>query len=445
MKLNQFKNKNVLILGLGWEGQDSFLFLRKIFPEKKIGLADQLKFEKLSRSFQKILKKDKKIQIHLGKNYLKSLKKYEVIIKAPGIPLRVLKPYLKKEQIITSQTKIFFENCPGKIIGVAGTKGKGTTASLIYKILKTGGIKTYLVGNIGKPALSFLLKAKKIFVYELSSFQLMDLKKSPQIAVFLNTWPDHLDYHKNLQEYIKANAKITEYQKENDFLIYNSQDEIIKKIAEKSKAQKIPIKGRYYLLNLQAAKKVGKIFKIPKKTIFRAIKEFKRQSHRLELVGQFKEIKFYDDSASTIPETTIAAIDALGKKLKTIILGGSEKNLDFRELGKKITKSQIKTVILFPVSGERIWQAIRSTFISQGKNLPKHFFVDKMQEAVKLAYQYTQKGEICLLSPGSASFGLFRDYKERGNLFKKWVKFFAKPKQFAHRTKAEDFEKIRSY
>jgi len=157
MKLDELKNKSILILGFGREGQDTFLFLRKLFPKKVLGIADQS---------PKISLRDKKTEFSLGEKYLKAIKDYDVIIKSPGIPFKVLpKACLKK---ITSQTKIFFDNCPGKIVGVTGTKGKSTTCSLIYQILKKGGIKVHLVGNIGQPVLSSLLKAKKDDVFVMS-------------------------------------------------------------------------------------------------------------------------------------------------------------------------------------------------------------------------------------------------------------------------------------
>jgi UDP-N-acetylmuramoylalanine--D-glutamate ligase len=167
---------------------------------------------------------------------------------------------------------------------------------------------------------------------------------------------------------------------------------------------------------------VGKIFKVPKEKIARAIKNFKPLPHRLELVGKFKGITFYNDALSTIPETAIAALDALGKGVQTIILGGFDRKLNFKKLAKRILKSEIKNVILFPTTGEKIWRALRLASLSQGKKLPRHFFVNNMSEAVKLAYQYTEREKICLLSTASTSFSIFRDYKEKGNLFKKYIK-----------------------
>ncbi|MDP2664113.1 MAG: Mur ligase family protein, partial [bacterium] len=244
--LEELKNKKVLILGFGREGRDTFLFLKKLFPKKVIGVADRNPKPDLGRLKLSSGRK------HFGKDYLKSLKNYEVIIKSPGIPFKILpKPALKK---LTSQTEIFFDNCPGKIVGITGTKGKSTTSAMIYKVLKAGGIKTHLIGNIGKPVLSFLSKPVKdedqqVYVYELSSHQLYNLRKSPQIAVFLNIYPEHLDYYRSFKEYVKAKANITLWQKKEDYLIYNSRDKLVSRFVRKTKARKIPIRGRYYELD----------------------------------------------------------------------------------------------------------------------------------------------------------------------------------------------------
>ncbi len=439
MKLNILKNKSILILGLGREGIDTFNFLRKIFPKKVLGLAGQ------SRN-KNLIRKNKKIKFHLGKNYLKAIKNYDIIIKSPGvlIHLREIENAFKKGKII-SQTEIFFDNCPGTIIGITGTKGKSTTSSLIYQILKQAGKKVRLVGNIGKPALSSLLKATKndIFVYELSSHQLYNLKKSPHISVLLNIFPEHLDYYKNFKEYVKAKQNICLWQTKNDYLIYNSQDKIVKKIVKTSKAKKIPFDlrtshsqilknlrminpsliGEHNFQNILAAVAVANICRVPKEKIIKAIKNFESLLHRLEFVGTRESVRFYNDSLSTIPETAIAAINVLGKDVQTIILGGYDRGLDFTKLAGKILESKIETLILLPSTGEKIWRAVlKEGRKKKFKKLPKHFFTSNMKTAVKLAFQRAQKGKICLLSPASASFGFFKDYKDRGDLFKKYVK-----------------------
>ncbi|MCX6759486.1 MAG: Mur ligase family protein [Candidatus Nealsonbacteria bacterium] len=460
MKLKELKSKRILILGFGREGRNTFRFLRKLFPKKVLGIADknekvdqsclatelpfmEAKVEKKESSSTKLSnRKIKFYKLHLGENYLKVLNDYDVIIKSPGIPFKIIpRSELRK---LTSQTEIFFDNYQGQIIGITGTKGKGTTAAMIYEILKVEGIKAHLIGNIGKPVLNLLPRPTKwgeggdearlqrpfsarpdVYVYELSSHQLYDLKKSPHIAVFLNLFADHLDYYRNFKEYADAKANITIHQKKDDYLVYNAQDKIVKEIAKKSKAKKVPIKGEYYELNKVAARAVGRLFKISSKIIEKAIKEFKHLPHRLELVGTFERITFYNDASATIPEATMAAMETLGNKVETIILGGSDKNIDFKNLAKKVLESKIKTVILFPITGKRIWKDIvrqkRKETNRKGRVL-NHFFVNNMKDAVKLAYQYTKADKICLLSTACASFSIFKDYKEKGDLFKKYVR-----------------------
>ncbi len=440
--LEELGEKKILILGFGKEGRETLKFLRKLFPNKIFGIADQKPLSELSLK-DELLKKN--VKLHLGKDYLKALKEYDLIIKSPGIPIHL--PEIEqayRQRKITSETKIFFENCKGKIVGVTATKGKSTTSTLIYKILKAQGLKVHLVGNIGKPVLSFLLRCKEndIFVFELSSHQLYDLKTSPHVAVFLNIYPEHLDYYKDFQEYLMAKANICLWQTEKDYLIYNAQDKNVSKVAKLSRAKKIPITpsqiilkklkikkfpfaGKFYCLNIAAAAAVGQIFGAKSLTIKKVIENFKPLPHRLEYVGKFKGIEFYNDSLSTIPETTIAALDSLGKRVETLILGGFDRGLDFKKLAKEILKRKIKNLILFPQTGDKIWRQILS-LIKDDSKLPKAVLVQNMKDAVKLAFEMTQKGKICLLSPASPSFGLFRDYRDRGNLFKKYVKYYGK-------------------
>ncbi|MFZ3055054.1 MAG: UDP-N-acetylmuramoyl-L-alanine--D-glutamate ligase, partial [Minisyncoccales bacterium] len=329
------------------------------------------------------------------------------------------------------QTELFFDNCPGMIIGITGTKGKSTTSSLIYSVLKEAGFKTYLVGNIETPSLSFLLKAEKkdIFVYELSSHQLQGLEMSPHIAVFLNIYPEHLDYYKDFKEYFLAKTNIVKYQKRNDYFIFNSKIKEINDLAKKAKSKKIEINSIDFakflkenqefleithIDNLIAVLNVLKILNIKEEKIIKAFKKFKRPEHRLEFVGESKGIRFYDDSIATIPEATIFALDSLGLDVETLILGGYDRGIKYEKLGERLVKSNVKNLVLFKPSGEKILKTVKGRM--------KHVFVKNMEEAVKNSFKMTSKGKICLLSPASPSFGTFRDYKERGDLFKKYIK-----------------------
>lgn len=417
MLLNKFKNKKILILGFGREGKDSYSALKKLFPSQVIGIAD----------IKKIARPDNKAVIHSGKNYMEAIKEYDVIIRAPGIPLSKIKPFITNANKVTSQTEIFFDNFEGTIIGVTGTKGKGTTSSLIYSILQKAGVNVRLVGNIGKPVLQQLLQSKKdeTFVYELSSHQLQGLKKSPHIAIFLNLFRDHLDYYKTSEEYQRAKENITRWQKAGDWFVYNKDDKKINKIAKNTKAQivafsdtdktylktiiqdkDIPLYGEFNKLNILAAVRVAKILGVSKDKIRQGIMAFHGLPHRLEFIGKYNGIEFYDDSMSTIPEVTVATVKSL-KDTDVLIIGGSEKGSDYTLMENAI--ENIKTVIAL---GDGTANKIKR----------KKIKVQSMKEAVKLAFEKGKK--LCLLSPGSASFNLFRDYAERGDLFKKWVKYY---------------------
>jgi len=441
--IQDLENKKILVLGFGIEGLDNLMFLRRFFPKKKIGIADRLEIQGLRSKFRKVLQKDQNLVLHLGRNYLKNLSNYDLIIKSPGIPpfLPEIRERRKKGARFISQTEIFFKLFPGRIVGVTGTKGKSTTAFLIYKILKEGGFRVCLAGNIGKPVLSFLEKATKrdIFVYELSCHQLYGLRKSPQVAILLNIFPEHLDYYPDFETYIQAKSNIARWQKESDFLIYNPQDEIVKKIASESKAKKIRIEPqkcqRFFrklgiskipMVNLAAAFEVGRIFGISRRIIEKTISDFQGLPHRLEYVGEYRKIKFYNDSLATIPEATIEAINRLGK-VETLFLGGFDRGLNYQKLAEVLLDRKIKNLIFFPESGPRIWEQVKKIARKRKiRKMPQAFFVSSMKEGVKLAYEQTSEGKICLLSCAAPSFGLFKDYRDRGNQFKKWVKKLGK-------------------
>ncbi len=457
----ELSSKKIIILGFSEEGIDTFIFLRKLFPDKVIGVGDKLENLKLKSRISNRIKKDRNIVWHLGKNYLKSINKYDLIIKSPGIPF--VAPEIRnafKQGKITSQTEIFLKYCPGTVIGITGTKGKGTTSSLIYRILKKEKKRVFLVGNIGNPSLAFLIKAKPkdIFIYEMSSHQLLGLKQSPNIAVFLNIFPAHLDYYKNFKEYFSAKKPIFLYQKKNNILIYNKDDKLVKNATKVVRSKKISfsmqdknsdcylsekyifykgkkimeisdfqLAGKFNLTNLMPGIIIGDIFNISRDNLINAVKSFKGLPYRLEFVGKYRGIEFYNDSLATVPEASASSIEAFGDRVKTLIAGGFDSGLHYEALAKKISKNSIENLILFPPIGKNIASLVKKYSINRknGKKI-QYFHVDNMKEAILLSFKHTSKEGICLLSPGAPSFGVFRDYKERGDLFKKYVRIYAR-------------------
>lgn len=447
MEIEGLTDKKILILGLGKEGTSTLRYIRKKFPKKLIGLADQKTLNQLDKDIQNIIKKDKNLKLYVGSNYQKDVNKFDIVFKSPG--LHITKPTTAQ---VNSQTQVFLGLFRDKIIGVTGTKGKTTTSSLIYKILKDAKIKALLVGNIGNPPFDYMEKTTNtdIFVYELSSFQLQDLKVSPHISVFLNLYKEHLNYHGGFENYKKAKLNITEWQKEGDFVVYNVDSRTVREIARKAKSTKIPfsiekklntgafikdewvyygqekvlrtndtkLKGRFNLNNILAATSVAKILNVPNYSIASSVKSFLPVKHRLEYIGNFGGVNFYNDSIATIPEATIAALETLSPNVDTLIVGGYNRGVDYTHLSKKISEEKIPNVILFPQTGKIILDGIKS----QKKYLPKHFSVKNMKAATAIAAQVTTTGKICLLSPASSSFNLFKNYQDRGEQFAREVK-----------------------
>jgi UDP-N-acetylmuramoylalanine--D-glutamate ligase len=394
------------ILGYGKEGQVSEKYLKSKFHDLKVGILDQ----------------------KTDKDYLKKQDEFDILVKTPGIP----KDKVKIEY--TTATNIFFSKIKArgnKIIGVTGSKGKSTTTSLIYSILKEAGLNVSISGNIGTPMLSALLeKADKsrIFIVELSSAQLDDIKFSPDIAVATNLFPEHMDYHKTELNYYQAKKNITKFQQAGNVFVYNSKNKKIGAWTKEIKstaipfADKIPLKdseipllGEHNRDNIKAAIAVAKLFDVSDEVIANAIKSFKALPHRLEFVGEFSGIKFYDDAISTTPESTIMAIESL-KCVDTIFLGGQDRGYSFSQLAKAIKKYKIKNVVLFPDSGKKIFKS------RKGLNILE---TSSMQEAVEFAFKNTAKGKICLLSCASPSYSLWKNFEEKGDLFQIEVKNLA--------------------
>ena len=453
MKKEDLKGKKIAVLGVGIEGASLVEFLKNEGAD--VTILDQREEAIMEKEeHYKILNLN--VPVFFGKNVFERFSEFEVIFRSPGIKKeqKELSDAERKGIIVTSQTQLFFDLCPCPIIGVTGTKGKGTTSSLIYEMLKAEGRDAYLGGNIGIPPLSFLnlLTPDSRVVLEMSSFQLQDLKSSPHIAVMLMTVPEHMDYHKDMEEYIDAKRNILRFQKPDDFAILNKDypstresdlftdakvfhvsrenetDEgcfvkdgtVLLRLRGKEQkiidASEILLPGKHNHENVCAAVVAATLAGVEKANVVKVLKTFKGLEHRLEPVRVVKGVTYYDDSFSTTPETAIAAIEAF-ENSKILILGGSSKNSDFTELGKVISESKsIKAIIGIGQEWERIKDAI-------GSNLEIKMIegCKNMEEIVKKASNVATIGDVVLLSPACASFGMFKNYKDRGNQFKEEV------------------------
>lgn len=437
--------KKIAILGFGLEGRALLKFLLRdnFYKDSEITICDR------NSHIVDLNKKLTNIFFQTGKDYLKNLEGFDIIFRSPGVSydLPEIQKALKSGIEISSMTKLFFDRIKKvkcKIIGIAGTKGKGTTATLVYKILKTSGKNVFLAGNIGKPMIELLPQLFKLnssqnvfIVLEISSFQLIDLNTSPEIATILDVFPDHLDIHKNLKEYVEAEAGIAKWQKNKDKIFFFSDNQYSKLIAQKSKGQKIPvsvenfdlfrqkdlkIRGKHNFKNAVMAASLCLSLDCPKEKIIKTAKSFRGNEHRLEFVRNIKGIQFYNDSASTIAQATVAAITAF-EEPKILIAGGQDKNLDYTPLSKEFKNSNTELIILFGKNKHKIKQALSGSKI-------KIVLVKDLQRAVDLAYQSAKEIQLkekyssifIILSPASTSFDMFLNYAERGKIFKKMVK-----------------------
>ena|SRR3989344_8134396 len=449
--MQDWKNKRISVLGVGVEGLSSAKFFTQ--QGAQVTVLDQKNESDHEPQSLDTLKK-LGIKLVLGKDAFSGLEKFDLLVRSPGIKLAHEALGKIPKEKITSQTKLFFDLCPARIIGVTGTKGKGTTASLIFEMLKAAGKDAFLGGNIGTPPLEFFPKLTKDswVVLELSSFQLQDLHKSPNIAVLLMVTSEHLDYHSDTYEYIDAKRNILRFQKPEDFAIVNRdymashesdiytdgkvfqisrergvleegsflRDDAIwirldgqeKKIID---IKDVRLPGKHNLENAAAAAMAGILVGISIERIRKTLNTFTGLEHRLELVREVRGVRYYDDSFSTTPETAIAAIEAFTEP-EILILGGSSKGADFSGLGEAINKAKnIKAII--GVGTE--WPKIKATITNNAILLIEG--ATDMKTIIAAASKIATQGNVILLSPACASFDMFKNYKDRGEQFKKEV------------------------
>jgi UDP-N-acetylmuramoylalanine--D-glutamate ligase len=448
-----FKDKKIAVIGFGVEGASSASYLAS-----KGALVTVL-------DANDIRQKIEGINFKTGSDYLSGLTEYDVIVRSPGISPTVKELVDAKEKgvLIASQTQLFLELCPGKVIGITGTKGKGTTSSLIYEMLKKEGKDAYLGGNIGLPPFAFLdkLTPQSWVVLELSSFQLLDTTISPHIAVMLMVTQEHLapdrkdqkhqTYHADIMEYVGAKRNILRFQKAEDFAIINrdypasNESDIhtdgkvlyvsreretedgcfalagtmwIQKDGNRKKVidlKEIKIPGKHNWENGAAAAMAADLAGVSVRSMREVLATFPGLEHRLELVGEVNGATYYNDSFSTTPETAIAAIKAFNEP-EVVILGGAHKGSDFTELGKVISETKnIRAIV--GIGSE--WPKIKEKITNP--NLVVIEGAKDMETIVKAASKLAQPGDVVLLSPACSSFDMFPNYQVRGKQFKEEV------------------------
>jgi len=424
------------IAGFGVEGQSTLAYLRSTGTNRII-VADTRELE-----VPEEYKQDDLTEFHFGADAFAALKKAKKVFRSPGARLDMgLQEVVDLGVPMTSQTDFFLEFAPAITIGVTGTKGKTTTSTLMYEVLKAAGKEVYLAGNMGVPMMDLYqeLESKSQFeeryvVLELSSFQLQDVKHSPNIAVILPVMPEHLDVHGSFDEYAEAKAQIVAYQKDEDlaFLhpthegtIFESLGMGRKEWIKEDKAfdrSAFPKKAEPLFENDLAVYRVAEHLGIPRDTTMTTIREFKGIEHRMEEVSNSHGITFWNDSAGTTPPATMAALETLREPL-LLILGGGEKHAEFDELFTYLKDASFVKVVVTvgPSCGSRIHEELLSS-------MPDHHFVlyhaPDYETLPELIAEHQKEIKHVLLSPACSSFDLFKDYKERGHVFKELAKSY---------------------
>ena len=460
-KLQEFNQyivgKRVAIIGVGVSNLPllDYFYEHKakvtVFDNRELDNIDQEAIDKINKY---------EMLYYFGKNNLTYLQNFDIIFRSPSaMPfLPEIEKEVERGAILTSEIEMVMMLCPGTIIGVTGSDGKTTTTSLIYEILKQKGYRCFLGGNIGIPLFTKIeeMRPEDIVVLELSSFQLMDMQVSPQISVVTNISPNHLNVHRSYEEYIEAKKNIFMYQKETGTVVLNYDNEITRSFAKDAKGKvlffsskgnipnegyvyedgimkqcrangireqllsvkEIPLRGVHNYENICAALAATSSL-VDTKNQLQAIKKFKGVEHRIELVREINGVKWYNDSIGTSPSRTMAGLSSFDENI-VLIAGGYDKHLDYAPIGKPIV-DKVGTLILMGATADKIEKAVQDELLRQGKQMPI-YRCDTLEQTVNLAHEKAKPGDVVLFSPASASFDLFKNFEERGNLFKELVK-----------------------
>lgn len=459
--LRTLRGKSIAVIGMGVSNTPLIRMLLR--AGLKVTVCDRTTRERMPEQAAEL--ESLGARLRLGDDYLEGLERCEIIFRTPGLsPLNPsLIQAMQKGCIVTSEMELFFRLCPCRIIGITGSDGKTTTTTLISEFLKEAGISVYLGGNIGRPLLPYVNSMAKedVAVVELSSFQLMSMGMSPNVAVFTNLSPNHLDYHHSMEEYTRAKMNIFLHQSEEDRVVFNYDNEITRGLAGEahsrvmffSRLERLDRKqedgegegvylrdGAIWLSNAMGRREVLRLEDIhipgnhnienymaaiaavdglvPDRCVRRVARRFTGVEHRIELVRELNGVKYYNDSIGTSPARTMACLDSFRQKL-IIIAGGYDKHVPFTQLGVEMVK-KVKVLVLNGATAGAIRAAVEQApgFAESGMRIIE---TEGLSAAIDAARDAAEPGDVVVLSPACAAFDQFRNFAERGRFFKERI------------------------
>ena len=421
----RLSGKRILIAGFGREGKSTLRFLQQYMPDAIVGIAD-----KNESAFQDVDKE--RYDLFFGDDYLRAASDYDIVIKTPGISVKDIDINLS---LISSQTDLFLEAYHNQVIGVTGTKGKSTTSSLIYHLLKESGNDVILAGNIGIPILDCVsdINERTIVVYELSAHQLQFINRSPHVGILLNVFEEHLDHFGTFEKYKDAKVNVLRCMDDADVAVVNQstvnsqQSTVAKRCVDFESYDfddynidwdQIPLLGEHNKRNVKAALCACKSYGLSIENLISHLYTFKSLEHRQEFVGVFNGVKFFNDSISTIPQATIAALQTI-KNVNFLLLGGFDRGIDYEPLVTYLKDNVLPCILITGQAG----QTINAKLQEAGYKGNVLEYTD-MESAFEIIGNLAKNGDVCLLSPAAASYDRYKNFEERGRVFKELAKKF---------------------
>lgn len=418
--LQRLRGKRILILGFGREGRSSLRFLERHLPEATLAVADRNE-----SALEEV--KSQGLTVHGGDDYLEAIQHYDVVIKTPGISL--LNVDVEEQVEITSQTDLFLSQFHTQTIGISGTKGKSTTTSLIYHLLRSAGCDALLTGNIGIPCFDIMeqIHDDSIVVYELSAHQLEYVHNSPKVGVLLNIFEEHLDHFGTFERYRNAKFNLLRYMGEDDYAVVHDMlmmdtldlgvnSVVFSRMDFDLDEGALPLLGPHNLLNVKAALCACAEYGVDPQEVIPYLYTFKPLEHRLERVGTYGGVTFVNDSISTIPQATLSACEALGQ-VDFLLLGGFDRGIDYRPLADYLREHPVAHLLFTGKAGERM------RALMEGVPAAKVTY-SSMEEAFSYLASQAKAGEVCLLSPAASSYDQYKNFEERGAKFKRLAQEF---------------------